>query len=621
MCGIAGFVGPRDPGAMDAMLAPLRARGPDDRRTEFVPELGINLGHLRLAVVDLEHGAQPMWTADGATGVVYNGELYNAPELRHQLERRGRRFRTSHSDTEVLLHGYEEWGEELPVRLNGMFAFAIIDRRRRRVMLARDRFGEKPLFYASGSGHFVFASELDAVTAHPAVGRSIDDASVVKYLAYGYVPAPRTLYRGVRKLPGGASLVVDVDSLALRERTYWRFRIEPETEHGDEGALAEELRGLLDRATERRMVSDVPLGVFLSGGIDSSAVAASAVRVRGGAPVETFTIGFEERSYDESRHARTVAEHLGTQHHERRLDLAVAERLMPSVLGAMDEPIADPSLVPTALLAAFARERVTVALSGDGGDELFAGYDPMVALAPARLLRRIAPRPLIDLALRGTRLLPRSDDNMPVRFRAERFLWGLRHPESMQLPVWMAPARPHELADLLAAPVDPSVVYSEAIEAWESGQGGTVERSLEFFTRFYLQEDILVKVDRAAMRSSLESRAVFLDNDVVDFARRLPTAHKIGARGRKLLLRAAMRERLPASVVDRPKKGFGIPASAWLRHLTPQREVQGLPVEAWPRVSGRWDQHRAGAIDHRLLLWALLALDAAVRPDVVRGRA
>jgi len=610
MCGIAGFFGEGDRTDLARMIRALAHRGPDGEGLYADPPAGVYLGHRRLAIVDIAGGAQPMWNADESIGVVFNGEIYNHRELRAELEARGARFRSDHSDTEVLVHGYAEWGEDLPARLNGMFAFAIYDRARRRMFLARDRFGEKPLYYYSAPGLFAFASELSALKHHRAVAGAVDPRALQRFLAYGYLPAPTALYQGSAKLPGGHHLTLDLAADEFRIGCYWRFRVEPDDSLGDEAEerLAEELRHLLTQAASRRLMSDVPLGVFLSGGIDSAAVLAAAGERLSLGAIKSFTIGFRERSFDESEAARQTAQALGSTHADEMLDLSAAKALIPAVLSRLDEPLGDPSIIPTYLLSRFARREVTVALSGDGGDELFAGYDPFRALALADHYRRLVAPPLHRGLRSVAELLPLSRRNMSFDFKLRRTLAGLSYPPALWNPIWMAPVEPAALAALLHEPVRAEDLYGDAMALWdEDGRKSLVDRTLEFFTNFYLPNDILMKVDRASMMVSLESRAVFLDNDLVDFARRLPARFKYRKGERKYLLKRAMEPLLPRAVLERPKKGFGMPIASWLRSLPPPpaETVAGLDGRA---LAAAWREHRVGKRDHRLLLWCWLSL-------------
>jgi len=609
MCGIAGFAGRGDRADLLAMMGALAHRGPDGQGLFVDDTPRVFLGHRRLAILDIEGGHQPMWNEDHRVGVIFNGEIYNHAELRRDLEARGHVFRSDHSDTEVLVHGYEEWREGLPERLNGMFAFAVYDKPRRRLFLARDRFGEKPLYYVHQGDLFAFASELTGVACHSAFDARPNPLALQKLFAYGYIPAPHALYEGSRKLPGGHHLTLDLTDNSIKVASYWRFRIEADDSLGDaaEPALVDELDHLLSQAVRRRLISDVPLGVFLSGGIDSSTVLAMAAQHRPVGSIKTFTIGFTEPSFDESPYARRMAAAVGSAHQEKRLDLDTARDLLPSVLGRLDEPLGDASILPTYLLSEFTRQHVTVALSGDGGDELFAGYDPFKALGPARLYAAAVPHGLHRGIRRLAEFLPISTRNMSFDFKLRRALAGLSHPASAWNPTWMAPLEPRQVSDLLDAPARFEDLYGEAIALWEeSSRKDDVDRTLEFFTNFYLQDDILTKVDRAAMMVSLESRAVFLDNDLVEFCRRLPNRFKFRNGQRKYILKKAMARRLPGEILARRKKGFGIPLSKWLREMTLDRTdipgVNGAVIERW------WDEHRRARADHRLALFTSLSL-------------
>jgi asparagine synthase (glutamine-hydrolysing) len=609
MCGITGFAGAGTVADLASMAAELRHRGPDGHGSYFDPVHRVGLGHRRLVVIDPAGGHQPMWNEDATVGVVFNGEIYNAGELRAELIAKGHRFASDHSDTEVLVHGFEEWGTGLPVRLNGMFAFAVYDVRTARLFLARDRFGEKPLFYTTQGHVFAFASELTALRRHPDLDFEIDSRSIQKLFAYGYIPAPRSAIRGVEKLRAGWMLEYDCRSASLRTQPYWTFRLECDRglESAREETLVEELRALLSQAVRRRLVSDVPLGIFLSGGVDSAAVLAFAARHRAPAELSTFTVGFHEPSYDESEPAAQVAKFFGTDHHATRLGLESAYELIDEIVARLDEPLADPSLLPTYLLCRFARQSVTVALSGDGGDELFAGYDPFVAIRPAAIYSKAVPPAVHALMRRGAQHLPHASSYMSWDFRVRRALTGLSYPSCLWNPVWMSPIEPRAMATFFADPLPAEDLYEEAIAVWEaSTQPDLLSRSLEFFTSIYLQNDILTKVDRASMMVSLESRAVFLDNDVVDFCRRLPNTWKLRNGTRKYLLKRALEGLVPGEVIARRKKGFGIPVASWLRHLPFPDTTAPLPGLKMASLRRSWDQHQEQAHDERLLLWTWL---------------
>jgi asparagine synthase (glutamine-hydrolysing) len=612
MCGIAGFVGFGSKADLEAMTAALTHRGPDGSGTWTSPERPVFLGHRRLSILDIEGGAQPMWDAAGDIGVVFNGEIYNHRELRRTLEAAGHRFRSSHSDTEVLVHGWREWGEGLPVRLNGMFAFAIYDRARGRLFMARDRFGEKPLFVYRQPGRIAFASELSALLRHSGIAAEIDPRALQKFFAWGFFPSPHALYRHCRQVPSGTSLLYALDDDLVRERRYWKFRLDPDRSlsDGDVPRLAEELRALFAQSVERRLMSDVPLGLFLSGGIDSGAVLAAATRAIPAGQVHAFTIGFTEPSFDESQHAQRLAAHFGVRHHLEMLELEDARELLPEVLGRLDQPLGDPSILPTYLLSRFTRRHVTVALSGDGGDELFAGYDTFDALTPAKIYAWLMPRALHRGLRRLADLLPISSRNMSLDFKLRRALTGLSWPQAYWNPVWLSPADPQTIREIFEEPLTADDLYSEALDLWAEGRGDLLDKTLEFYTNFYLTDDILTKVDRAAMMVSLESRAVFLDNDLVEFCRRLPGRFKLRNGRRKWLLKKALEAWMPSETLARRKKGFGIPLAKWLRQW-PAPTVNGLldGSQLKPQLlDARWRRHAGGEADERLLLFAWLAV-------------
>jgi asparagine synthase (glutamine-hydrolysing) len=610
MCGITGFFGVGDRADLLSMTAALVHRGPDEQGLYVNDSARVFLGHRRLAILDIDGGHQPMFNEDGCVAVIFNGEVYNHAEIRAELQARGHVFRSHHSDTEVLVHGYEEWGAGLPERLNGMFAFAIYDSVRRRFFLARDRFGEKPLYYLHRRDLFAFASELTALTCHSGFEARPSLQALQKLFAYGYIPAPHALFEGSFKLPAGHHLTLHLADNSIIVAPYWRFRIEADKGLPDsaEPALIDELEHLLSQAVRRRLISDVPLGVFLSGGIDSSAVLAMGAQHRPAGSIKSFTIGFTEPSFDESRYARHMAAAVGSAHQEQLLDLDIARGLLPSVLRRLDEPLADSSILPTYLLSHFTRQQVTVALSGDGGDELFAGYDPFTALASARVYSAAVPRALHKGLRRLVELLPISTRNMSLDFKLRRALAGLSYPAAGWNPVWMAPLEPQHIAELLNSSARFEELYQEAIALWDGSQGkDDVDRTLEFFTIFYLQDDILMKVDRAAMMVSLESRAVFLDNDLVAFCQRLPNRFKIRNGERKYILKKMLARHLPPEILSRRKKGFGIPLAKWLRSMPSMQQaviagMNSAVIQRW------WDEHRLARADHRFALFTNLSL-------------
>ncbi|MFZ4115523.1 MAG: asparagine synthase (glutamine-hydrolyzing) [Chthoniobacterales bacterium] len=611
MCGIAGFIGSGSRDVLEKMTGALAHRGPDAEGFFVEEKKGIYFGHRRLSILDLRGGAQPMLTNEQKLVIVFNGEIYNHAELRAELVAKGYLFETDHSDTEVLLYAYCEWGDGMLEKLNGMWAFAIYDKCEDSIFLARDRFGKKPLYYfhrPEGDGVFAFSSELSSLLQHPQAPRNESTLALKKYFAYGYIPAPHSRIDGIYKLPGGYCGRLNLRTKRWSMQRYWEYQLEPcQSDLPADGGQAwgEELLECLDRAVKRRLISDVPLGVFLSGGIDSSAVAALASRHLPEGRLKTFSIGFTDPSFDELPFARQMASYLRCDHHEEILDLERAVHLLPELLSRMDEPLADSSLLPTWLLSGFARRHVTVALGGDGGDELFAGYDPFKALRAAELYSKVVPKWLHPALSFLAAQLPVSHRNISLDFKIKRTLRGLTFPEPLWMPVWMGPLDLHELDAFFGDKNDPEEIYSEAIDAWELPRAGAspVDRALQFFTRLYLQDDILTKVDRTSMLHSLEARSPFLDIEVVDFARRLPHTVKLRGGITKWILKKALESLLPHEIIYRKKKGFGMPIGAWLRDgaFTP---AEPKSVAAKNFFYQYLKAHRSGKGDQRLFLWA-----------------
>jgi len=601
MCGIAGFIGSGDRDVLQRMTRRLAHRGPDGEG--FWTEREVFLGNRRLEIVDAVGGAQPMVSGEGRFVITFNGEIYNAPELRRALEDAGHIFRSDHSDTEVLLAAYAQWGNAMVERLNGMWAFAIIDRVKRRLFASRDRFGEKPFYYhhAPHNGLFAFASELTALLQHPEVPRQVSVVALRKFFAWNHVPAPLSMIEGVAKLPAGYSLCYDIDGHQIRTWRYWRYQPDP----ADGGSLAqrcEELRDLMKRSVQRRMRADVPLGLWLSGGLDSSFVAAFAAKSSGSKPLPAFTVGFEDASYDESAQATLVARHLGLDSHEEKLTRDRALEILPRLLGKLDEPNGDASLLPTYLLSELTRRHVKVALSGEGGDELFAGYAMFKGQALAHRARQILPSSLHPALIALADRLPISHKYIGAEFALKRLTRAIAQPSALQLPVMMAGLDQSDLSELLHEPASLEEVYSEAIQAWEEDEGySALDRATSFFIRFYLQENVLAKVDRASMLHGLEVRCPFLDIKVVDFCRRLPPEFKLRRGQSKFLLKEAARGLLPPEIIDRPKKGFGSPLGGWFHDGTLNIETSPLPQPA--TASRLIAEHRAGKKNHRMFLW------------------
>ncbi len=620
MCGICGYFC-FDPGerAEEAlvrrMCGTLRHRGPDDEGAYTQREVG--LGIARLSIIDLEGGRQPIGNEDGSLWVVLNGEVYNYVELREELKARGHLFKTL-SDTEVLLHLYEEKGEEMLHPLIGMFAFALWDGRKHTLFLARDRMGQKPLYWARTTGYFIFGSEPKALLRHPAISPELSLGALQKYLFYEFVPAPDCIFEGMQKLRPGWAL--RVSRRGVEAFCYWDVPPERWGEKLAERELLDSFRYILRDSVRKRLRSDVPFGVFLSGGIDSSTVAGMMTELIPG-QVNSFSIGFREPSFDESSFARLASRHLGTEHREALLDEGHTLTLLRELSELLDEPLGDASLIPTYFLSKFTRKHVKVALGGDGGDELFAGYPTYQAHRLAGLyerlpaaLRRHLLRPLIEK-------LPVSQDNISLDFKLKRFISGEAYTPPLRNYVWLGSFPPEELGKALSADSREALDLKghpvwEDIDFYASRSRARDPISLIQYLdmKLYLQDDILVKVDRASMFTSLEVRAPFLDHRIVEFVAALPSAWKLRRLTTKYLLKRAVADTLPKSIIHRKKKGFGIPAAQWfttglretlLSYLSPERlRKQGLFEPDY--VQGLVQDHFSRRRDNRKQLWTLL---------------
>jgi asparagine synthase (glutamine-hydrolysing) len=630
MCGIAGFWNvhsgrPASPDVLQAMTDSLVHRGPDDEGHLFDGALAI--GARRLRVTDPEGGHQPMANEDGTVRVVFNGAIYNHAELRTELERRGHRFRTR-CDTEAIVHAWEEWGATCVARFNGMFAFAVWDARRQQLLLARDRLGIKPLYVWQGREGVVFGSELKAVLAVPWVPRELDYEAIDDFLTYEYVPAPLSVVAGVRKLPQGSTLLIDAGRPAgeVTPQRFWMLEAGDATTGLEEAESARAIREELGHSVRRRLMADVPLGGFLSGGIDSSIIVGLMCQ-EAGAGVHTFSMGFADRSYDELPYAREVATRLGTTHREERVTpdvVALAERLAR----AYDEPFGDVSSFPTYLLSALARRDVTVALSGDGGDELFAGYDHYQADRWAHRIRwatRTWGWRAVDALLE--RVPPRPAKKGAVN-KAKRFVEGIRRPADLQHARWLVFWDVDERRALYTPEAHQRVAGRDPF-GWYRGllqegaaQGFTgLQRQLYADVRGYLADDILAKVDRASMAVSLEVRVPFLDHHVVERAMRVPADQKLRGGTSKWVLREAFRDQLPPRVLARGKEGFSMPMKQWLAGpLQPMMRDLLSPVRLRARglfepseVERLMAEHVAGRANHAHRLWCLMALELSLR--------
>ncbi len=617
MCGIVGkidFGGRVDPAVIDRMCSAIEHRGPDSRGVWC--DDGVAIGMQRLAIIDVDGGDQPIFNEDGSIAVVMNGEIYNFKALRSDLIRRGHTFGTR-CDTEVLVHMYEEYGERLVERLRGMFAFAIWDGRRRQLLLARDRVGKKPLLVARRGSKLWFASEMMAMLQDAEIARTPDPCAIANYLTFQYVPHPFSAFADVEKLPPGSTLLVTADGAS--ERRYWELDYADSDAPATQEELAERLRELIWEATRIRLMSEVRLGAFLSGGIDSSAIVA-AMADQTTEPVKTFSIGFPDADFDELRFARSIAQRFSTDHHEFVVEPHAIE-IMPKLARHYGEPFADASAIPSFYLAEMTSRHVTVALNGDGGDESFAGYQRYIR---RRIVSQLGwlPKNTRRLAPALVRPLGKGNRSDSMRARMHRLARVLAVEPHARYTHWMSSFSPLMRGDMLQPEfvsstmgADPDAVIAGV---WLTSTAQTdLERMLDTDVNTYLPDDLLVKMDIATMAYSVEARSPFLDHHLMEFAAKLPSRLKLHRTSGKVLLKDALRGILPDDILDRTKMGFGVPLPQWFRN-----DLRNLPAEVLlgadariqsylkpEAISRMIHEHHEGCADHSTRLWTLLQLE------------
>jgi asparagine synthase (glutamine-hydrolysing) len=621
MCGICGFTCPKSSslnaeGILLHMLAAICYRGPDDQGV-FIEE-GMALGARRLSVIDISGGHQPVHNEDKSLWITYNGEIYNFPALKEALIKNGHSFYTE-SDTEVIVHLYEEYGYECLNKLNGMFAFAIWDKNKNELFLARDRFGIKPLYYAEFGGRLIFASELKAILRFPDFKREIDLVALDQYLTFEYVPAPRSLFKNIFKLPAGNFLSYRNSNLSIRK--YWDINPVVCQSPVKEAEIEERLLGILTDTIGRHLRSDVPLGIFLSGGIDSSTITALVNKVSGNR-VKTFSIGFEESSFDESRYIHQVAKACGTEHEHRIFDDTDLLGLIPETARFLDEPLADASFFPAYLLSKFAKQKVTVALSGDGGDELFAGYPTYQAHTLAAYYQAIPAIFRKNIIEKSASRLPVSMDNFSFDFKVKKFLSAIDQSLEIRHVYWMGAFNFREKGALYE-PALQRVLNKEhvldTIAMYLTGYS-TAEaiQKLQYFDlKTYLQDALLVKTDRASMLNSLEVRVPYLDHELVEFVFSLPPRLRLHNLESKYIFKKAVKGLLPGNIIHREKKGFGIPVAFWVK-----KELKNLILDvlgkdkikreglfSYQYIESLLKSHFDNKADNRKKIWTLFMFE------------
>ncbi|MCX5701647.1 MAG: asparagine synthase (glutamine-hydrolyzing) [Candidatus Omnitrophica bacterium] len=617
MCGICGFISSKDYSISKQditlrMLHVIRHRGPDDEGI-FVDDDAV-LGIRRLSIIDLSGGHQPIHNEDGALWIVFNGEIYNFPELREALIKKGHIFYTK-TDTEVIIHAYEEYGKDCVNKLKGMFAFAIWDKGKNELFLARDRFGIKPLYYSEFNGQFIFASEIKAILQFPDFKRELDLVALDQYLTFEYVPAPRSIFKKIEKLPAAHCLIYKNKNISIHK--YWDIGFSQRCNSINETEAKERLSELFNATIKQHLLSDVPLGVFLSGGIDSSTITAltnnfSANRLK------TFSIGFKEDSFDESRYIQQISDLYHTEHYHQDFSVKDLLQLLPEAAHFLDEPLGDASFFPTYLLSKFTKQEVTVALSGDGGDELFAGYPTYQAhriakyyhLIPAVFREHILNRMIMNL--------PVSMSNFSLDFKAKKFISSASFPLGIRHIAWMGSFNHLDKIELYTPGFKKILGTGDNFKLMnnyfnEPGVSGELNKLQYFDIKTYLQDDLLVKTDRASMANSLEVRVPFLDHELVEFVFSLPSKLRLNKLKTKYILKKVASELLPQNIINRKKKGFGIPVAFWIKKSLKESILDNLKEDKIKKdglfnygyIKNLLQQHFANKADNRKKIWTI----------------
>jgi len=612
MCGIAGFTGGGNRSDLENMIAAIKHRGPDDKGVFLVGDVG--LAHARLSVIDLsERGHQPMFNDDKSVGVVFNGEIYNFKKLRERLVQSGHKFKSG-TDTEAIIHLYEDVGEDCFKELEGMFAIGLYDFKQKKLILARDRMGKKPLYWAIFGGALMFASELKGLLKHSFFKKELDLESLNKYLLHEYVPTPQSIFKNTYKLEPATYLVYKNGE--VKKTKFWNISYGGGKLNFSESLLL--LGEKLEESVKARLVSDVPVGVFLSGGLDSSAVAYYAQKNYKG-KIKTFSVGFEEKSFDESEYAQEVADFLGTEHYNFLIKARDALEIIPNIEEFIDEPIADASAVPTYLLAKHTRRFVTVALSGDGGDELFAGYPTFQAFEAANIYKKIPAFLRSNFTDKLLRLIPDSEKNFNLGFALKKFVGAMGDEAKYIHHNWLGSFRREERENLFRREVWDVIKngneFEEIDHYWNSITADEIKNKiLGLYARTYLMDDVLVKTDRVSMKNSLEVRCPLLDRDFVELANSLPYSFKYKRFTQKYIFKKLMEEKLPKNIVYRKKKGFGMPLAGWLKNelkefceeTLSENKIKSQNLFNYEYVEKLKREHFSGKRDNRKKIWTLM---------------
>jgi asparagine synthase (glutamine-hydrolysing) len=611
MCGIAGFFDPstHSPEWIKSMGDRMDHRGPDDHG-EWIAS-GLHLAHRRLSIVDLSTGHQPMLTPERDLAIVFNGEIYNHSELRSQFFSASN-FQTQ-CDTEILLHAYRKWGKGMLSHLNGMFAFCIADVPGKKLLLARDRLGQKPLYYTQQGSRFAFSSEIPSLLELPWMDRSLSRGHLGEYFAHEHIPYPNTPFTHIKKLGPGELLELDLEKLEVEPQRWWTPSFTVEQKYSSFNEAQEHFMELWDRSLRYRMMADVPLGIFLSGGLDSSSCLAQLRHLFPDRNLQTFSVGFENKSFDETSYAQLMAKHCQSEHHEATLTPEAMLSVLPEIERHMLDPIADASIIPTTLLCQHAKKNVTVAIGGDAADELLCGYPTFYA---HKMLGNWPwPKPLRSALTSLTKLLPTNMDNLSLDFKIKQTLKGLGQSNPIRNEIWLGGGDMEQINTLFSGGGHSlNQLYRHDLQRWQDCDAPSLLAKIQdLYLHGYLTDGILTKVDRASMFNSLEVRSPFLDVHLVEFFNSLPMAYKMKGNCGKILLKRAMASKLPAEIISRPKKGFGMPISHWFRHEL--KDMLYARIENAPDFLNKkylfqlFEEHQKGLVDHRKILFSFFMLD------------
>ncbi len=611
MCGILGSINLNiDLHKFNLALNTISHRGPDDDGVLKFELLGkeVIFGHKRLSIIDLNMGKQPMKSINSDVFIIYNGEIYNSPELRKILLYKNYKFISHNSDTEVILNSYLEWGENLVHHLDGMWSFAILDKKKNKIFFSRDKFGEKPLFYYFKDNKFVFASELVAFNYIPNLDLKLDELGVKKYCAHGFFPSEITPYKFIKKLEPGHNMCLDIKNMFLNKKKYWEYEIKSDFNKSEKYWKERIYYGLKD-SVKSRMLSDVPVGVFLSGGLDSSIIAYFAKQIK--EDLNTFSIEFEEKSFDETVYANKFSQKIGSKHHKTLLNNKNSNQELKEFFMKSSEPLSDSSLISFFKLNKFASTKVKAVLGGDSADELFGGYDTLKAIKYAYFLNKIKfnkLHPVINFLISK---LDSDYSNMNLKFKLQRFFKFNYHKISVANPLWLAPLNINEINEIFGKNNNIEEIYSESIDCWDKNKNlDLIDKSCEFYCKIFLQQQILVKSDRLSMMNSLELRTPFLSNEIVDISMQLPNKYKLRGNNSKYILKKTFEKILGYNFVNRKKIGLSTPLSKLLKNGNIEFNLNSKFLKNKNNyISKKFEEHKNNKNENRILLWNLMCLD------------